>query len=233
MDYRKHYNALIERSKNRKLYEYSESHHIIPKCMGGSDDKDNLVTLTPEEHYLAHQLLVKIYPDNKKLINAAVMMIPKRPSNKLYGWLRRKFSELQRDTQLGKNNNQYGSRWIHNKSLKENKKLKKDDPLPLDWEEGRIQNFDLRNINCKVCNKVFQRKGLEIYCSNECKSNDKPENMKIIDQNMEEMISFYMNVKSIDKTLKHFGIVGVRAGNSYFSKILKEKSIPVRKRRNS
>jgi len=29
--------------------------------MGGSDDKSNLVDLTPEEHFLAHQLLLKIH----------------------------------------------------------------------------------------------------------------------------------------------------------------------------
>ena len=27
--------------------------------MGGTDDEENLVELTPEEHYVAHQLLVK------------------------------------------------------------------------------------------------------------------------------------------------------------------------------
>ena len=93
MDYLKHYNLLIERSKPRKLKSYTERHHIIPKCMGGLDNDDNLVELTPEEHYLAHQLLAKIYPENKQLLFAACMMCAKRPSNKLYGWIRRGISE--------------------------------------------------------------------------------------------------------------------------------------------
>lgn len=65
--------------------------------MGGDNSASNLVNLTAEEHYLAHQLLVKIYPKEYGLIKAAVMMSVNaggnRPNNKLYGWLRRKHSE--------------------------------------------------------------------------------------------------------------------------------------------
>lgn len=106
MDYQKIYNQLIERAKNRVINSYTESHHIIPKCLGGSNLKENLVDLTPEEHYVAHQLLVKIYPDNKKLIFAAHMMTVNNGNrnNKTYGWLRRKMSI----SQTGKDNHMYG-----------------------------------------------------------------------------------------------------------------------------
>jgi hypothetical protein len=92
MDYFKHYNLLISRAKDRVIESYTETHHIIPRCMNGSDDSSNLVELTPEEHYLAHQLLVKMYPLNEKLMFAANMMCANRPSNKVYGWLRRRMS---------------------------------------------------------------------------------------------------------------------------------------------
>jgi len=36
-------------------------HHIIPKYMGGGDDKENLVYLTPEEHAQAHLDLYEEY----------------------------------------------------------------------------------------------------------------------------------------------------------------------------
>ena len=68
MNYKKHYDLLIERSKTRVLEGYVEKHHIIPKCLGGTDDKGNLAILTPEEHFLAHQLLIKIYPNSPPLI---------------------------------------------------------------------------------------------------------------------------------------------------------------------
>lgn len=94
MDYLKHYNAIIERGQTRiKPDLYLESHHIIPRCLGGSDSPSNLVDLTPEEHYVAHQLLVKIYPNNSKLYHAANMMVANRATNKSYGWIRRGLSE--------------------------------------------------------------------------------------------------------------------------------------------
>ena len=93
MDYQRIYEKLIDRARKRKLNEYHEKHHVIPRCMGGLDTSSNLVKLTPEEHYLAHQLLVKIHPRNDKLIYAAVMMASMRGiSNKLYGWLKRRAS---------------------------------------------------------------------------------------------------------------------------------------------
>ena len=94
MNYQKHYDSLMNRAKNRLLEGYCETHHIIPRCMGGTDDPTNLVDLTAEEHYVAHQLLVKIYPHNSKLVYAANMMTVSSHvnvrNNKLYGWIRKK-----------------------------------------------------------------------------------------------------------------------------------------------
>jgi hypothetical protein len=105
MDYKKIYDSLIERGKNRlntgKLYY--ESHHIIPRCMNGTDEQYNLVYLTPEEHYIAHQLLIKIYPDNLKLAHAANMMCVNRTTNKLYGWVRRRLSKSMINDNPNKN----------------------------------------------------------------------------------------------------------------------------------
>lgn len=103
MNYTNIYNNLIQKATTRTLNGYKESHHIIPRCMDGSDDKTNLVDLTPEEHFLAHQLLVKMYPDNQKLIFALVIMHGKNPTtNKLFGWHRRKLAETQKILKTGK-----------------------------------------------------------------------------------------------------------------------------------
>lgn len=64
-----HYNNLIatrqhlrsEREISKNSGQYFENHHIIPKCLGGSNDADNLVLLTAREHLIAHLLLWKIY----------------------------------------------------------------------------------------------------------------------------------------------------------------------------
>ena len=40
---------------------YKHKHHIIPKHMGGTDDKENLIELTPKQHALAHKKLYEKY----------------------------------------------------------------------------------------------------------------------------------------------------------------------------
>ena len=142
MDYKKHYNRLIANAKNRILEGYTERHHIVPRCMGGDDSSENLVDLTPEEHYVAHQLLVKIYPENHALIKAATMMVPNRPSNKLYGWIRKRHAKAQSICQSGKGNSQHDTQWIHNIALRESKKISKSEKIPKGWNKGRIINFD-------------------------------------------------------------------------------------------
>lgn len=53
---------------------YHERHHIIPKCLGGSNDKSNLIDLFAHEHLIAHKLLVEEHPDNLKLLQAYNIM---------------------------------------------------------------------------------------------------------------------------------------------------------------
>lgn len=137
MNYELIYNKLIERGRERVIQGYKEKHHIIPKCMGGTDKESNIVNLTPEEHYIAHQLLIKINPNSYKLIRAAAMMIPNRLNNKMYGWLKRKFSKAQSASQSGQNNSQYGTFWITN-GIEEAKTIEQ---IPLGWERGRIASY--------------------------------------------------------------------------------------------
>lgn len=93
MDYNKIYNNLIQKRIDNPVGSdtYSEKHHIIPRCMGGDDSKDNLVQLTPEEHFLAHKLLCKIYPHIKGLRYALICLTwgDKRTNNKLVGHFRK------------------------------------------------------------------------------------------------------------------------------------------------
>lgn len=79
MNYSKLYDALIEkaRSENREKlqkgdpsYRYYERHHVIPKCLGGTWSKNNLVLLTAREHFLCHWILYKSTPSELKLAYA-------------------------------------------------------------------------------------------------------------------------------------------------------------------
>jgi hypothetical protein len=74
MNYQLIYDNIITKARNEirvKTYEsYYEIHHIIPKCLGGNNTKENLVLLTAREHFLVHWLLIRIYPQNRKLAHA-------------------------------------------------------------------------------------------------------------------------------------------------------------------
>lgn len=50
--------------------KYHERHHIIPRCMDGTDDKENLIDLFAREHFIAHKLLAEENPNNKGLVYA-------------------------------------------------------------------------------------------------------------------------------------------------------------------
>lgn len=92
MNYKKHYDLLIDRAKHRTLTDYVERHHVIPRCMGGNDDSGNIVRLTPEEHYVVHQLLAKIYPGINGLVLASIRMARQCTGRRAYGWLRRRYA---------------------------------------------------------------------------------------------------------------------------------------------
>lgn len=111
MNYIRIYNLLCERGflrfdgiyhsdAKKTIPFYVERHRILPGCMGGKYVEGNVAWLTPEEHMVAHELLTKIYPDNRDLIFAAFMMgtsdkppqCPAKNKNKVYGWLRRRYS---------------------------------------------------------------------------------------------------------------------------------------------
>lgn len=95
MNYQKIYNQLIERAKTRVLEGYKERHHIIPKCLGGSNDPTNLVELTAREHFLSHQLLCEIYPKKDKLKYALWYMANVDKVTKRYGSSSRKYEQLR------------------------------------------------------------------------------------------------------------------------------------------
>ena len=54
--------------------EYHERHHIVPRCMDGTDDEENLIDLFAREHFIAHKLLAEEHPDNNGLVYGWTMM---------------------------------------------------------------------------------------------------------------------------------------------------------------
>lgn len=73
--YTKHYYNIINYAKSRYAYVgdtkrnranveaslgYMEKHHIVPRCMGGSDEHSNMVWLTVREHLHVHLVLTRM-----------------------------------------------------------------------------------------------------------------------------------------------------------------------------
>ncbi len=67
-EYKRTYDRLIERAKGRvKIKGVHDNHHILPKALGGSNEKSNIAVLTYDEHFLAHWLLIKFTEGNARL----------------------------------------------------------------------------------------------------------------------------------------------------------------------
>jgi len=98
------YNNLISKAQqsNRSIDDdiYYERHHIIPKCMNGTNDINNLVLLTAREHFLAHWILVKIHRGNFKLIyafNSFCMSLGDRPNSHIYKYARDRYIKMLKE----------------------------------------------------------------------------------------------------------------------------------------
>ena len=75
--YTRWYNNIIDAARLRVLADtYTEKHHIIPRCLGGTNSHDNLVTLTAREHFVCHLLLTKMtIGKNRYKMSKALTMI--------------------------------------------------------------------------------------------------------------------------------------------------------------
>jgi hypothetical protein len=165
--------------------------------MGGSDDSSNLVVLTGREHWVAHLLLWKIHK-TPAMAFACNMMAMKRKergisnikNSRMYEHIRIECAKITGKrhaiTCLGEGNSQYGTRWICNINLKQNKKISKQDDLPNGWEFGRNKWIEKNNkiqiYNCIICGCSFFRSRIRKTCSDKClfnlKNEIKPETRK-------------------------------------------------------
>lgn len=126
MDYKSIYDQFIDdrRLKESALLasgDYNERHHIVPRSHGGDDSPDNLICLTPEDHYFAHLLLAKLHGGGMWsclfLLDSRrrKMGLPGKPRT-VYGGARRAWSLIERQ--------QEGLRGAENGMFKAD---------PLDW----------------------------------------------------------------------------------------------------
>jgi hypothetical protein len=107
--YTRCYNNLVRKCQEREVPSgYTEKHHIIPKSLGGNDTKENLVRLTPKEHFICHLLLPKMVegPAVYKMVFAFFRMKKHVSSARAYDFFRIQYSKRT----SGANNPMYGKK---------------------------------------------------------------------------------------------------------------------------
>lgn len=65
-------------------------HHIIPRSLGGLDEQDNLIRLTPSEHIKAHDLLYRAFLNMTQVLGYTVICMAKDSKN-----LKRIYDDMQ------------------------------------------------------------------------------------------------------------------------------------------
>jgi hypothetical protein len=102
---------LIEKVKRESRVKhkgvYYENHHVIPRSLGGTNDKDNLVLLTAKEHFVAHLLLAAftVGKDKSKMSRAVWRMVNTKKgkvSAKKYDELRKNMSSWNKGKKMSK-----------------------------------------------------------------------------------------------------------------------------------
>ena len=117
--YTRWYNQITDRARARSIDTYTETHHIKPRSLGGTDDTDNLVKLTAREHFICHWLLVKMTTgeDHYKMLNALRMMRAEKYGQqryetvitaRVYESIKKEYSLLQSQRVRGENNPMWG-----------------------------------------------------------------------------------------------------------------------------
>ena len=158
MNYEKIYNDLIAKAKsdeaNRtKLTGYFEDHHILPKSLGGSNRKSNIVRLTAREHFIAHALLIRFLngEDLNKMrwaFHQICTWSTNSKSHKVHYINSRIYSNFKLNFQKGKDNSQFGKQWWYN--YKTGDVVKSNTRPSEDFINGRKPKEFTKNYKIKI-----------------------------------------------------------------------------------
>lgn len=132
MNYQKIYDEFILDRKNKQgqLSGYFERHHILPRSLGGDDSHNNLINLTPSDHFFAHILLSKIYGGGMFVALSLMSSSFSRSANGMtakrwaYDYAKRGMSEYRKIQYSGKDNPFFGKTHSEQSILKIRKSRK-------------------------------------------------------------------------------------------------------------
>lgn len=158
MNYLRIYNNIINYRLENEYVGYTERHHILPKCLGGTNDKENLVNLSAREHFICHLLLTKIYIKGSneyyKMCHAFLMMLIGGKdhiryngivTSNLYSELKVARSKNMSKMSEGSKNSRYNTAWFYNVDLQICKSVNIETNLGDGWLPGRVIDWDKFN----------------------------------------------------------------------------------------
>lgn len=156
--YKKQYDNLIKFRLENKLSKsdcYCETHHIQPLKLNGSNAKDNLVNLLPEEHFKAHVYLcqylksINDIESYNKMLPAIILMagIRRYKYDEIISkieYFAQSYAKLKKDYSKYRKNISFNinCRKVHNLITGKNEMLNKDLPLPAGYKEGWIYSAE-------------------------------------------------------------------------------------------
>ena len=166
------YQRFIDSLRNQRIEGVCEVHHILPVSMGGTNDKDNLIQLTPRQHYIAHWMLWKAY--GGKMAQAFYFMNNLNKVRRIGG---RTYEKLKAETKVelskqfsGAGNPFYGRKM--DKELRKHlsgvkvemfKSISKDDPRIIQISKLRPSKEDYKKQGKVMSSLVWMNDGVRSY----------------------------------------------------------------------
>lgn len=167
MNYQKIYDSIVLRAKTRKKPNcYTEKHHILPKSMGGSDDKENIAVLTAREHFICHWLLLKIHK-NKSMIFAFFRMTKPvgngrtRYVSHSYKYAKEIMSKFMKETRSGAGHPMFGLKGENNPNFGS----KRNDETKKKISEKSKERFKSGNVITSKSRAVICIETGEFFCT--------------------------------------------------------------------
>jgi hypothetical protein len=164
--YSKCYFRIIENRQRNPLDGYVEKHHIIPKSLGGTNKKSNIIALSAREHFLCHRLLVKMTTGKDKVKMAyaiRAMMRLENPYQDRYKITSKLYESLVKITKpiigrslMGDQNPFFNKKHteVSKARMREKRKLQ---VMPSGWSHTDKTKDKLREANAKQFKDPVQR----------------------------------------------------------------------------
>lgn len=164
--------------------EYSETHHIIPKSLGGSDDTLNLIKLPSRVHFVAHWMLWKAYQTDELAYAFWAMCHQKKAGQeKRYSKINSKtyaiLKELRSKTISNSNSQRWeNAKWAENMCLTLSKAASTDSEKQRRSESLRKLNAD-KDFRTYIESKFKEKFEDPIWYKNYCDTRKQAASVKI------------------------------------------------------